>query len=52
MGERVQSRLSGKLINGFHTDICITPFEDRVLLVISQTATMGTMVQHCHGIAL
>ncbi len=40
----VESRTAAALINGAHTDICVTPFEDRVLVVVSQTGTMGTMV--------
>eukprot|EP00658_Telonema_sp_P-2_P063162 TRINITY_DN51886_c0_g1_i2.p1 TRINITY_DN51886_c0_g1~~TRINITY_DN51886_c0_g1_i2.p1 ORF type:complete len:166 (+),score=52.14 TRINITY_DN51886_c0_g1_i2:63-500(+) len=40
----IQSRTCAAMVQGVHTDLCITPFEDRVMVVISQTGTMGTMV--------
>merc|ERR1711865_1148359 len=44
MSKGAQSRSSALLVKGIHTDICITPFEDRVMVIISQTGTMGTLV--------
>ena len=39
------SDISAIKVDGVHTDVVITPYSDRVMIVVSQTGTMGTLVR-------
>jgi len=40
------SDISALRIDGVHTDCVITPYGDRVMVIVSQTGTMGTLVRN------
>jgi len=39
-----QPLITAVKVDGIHTDIVITPYTNRVFIVITQTGTMGTLV--------
>jgi hypothetical protein len=40
------STISAITVDGVHTDVVITPYVNKMFVVITQTGTMGTLVRH------